>query len=198
MLFPLVLSFPSVCIRDNSFRMRQMIFLYFTKWNNHLTTCCNVTIYTIDTFSDPFPRGQWWVQLPKITCMRTQRRYRRERQTRFAVQIAAIFLSRSVCTVTNKAVVSTSFFRVAYGYHVLSVRTLDAYSDWTRQRQIDDVDLDQNDYATRSVWMLHLINMFSKTSSSCFTPSNNCWRVQSECILWGSIQTGRVSVNLTA
>ena len=23
-----------------------------------LTTCCNVTMYTIDTFSDPFPRGQ--------------------------------------------------------------------------------------------------------------------------------------------
>ena len=27
-------------------------------------TCCNVTVYTIDRFSDPFPRGQWWVTLP--------------------------------------------------------------------------------------------------------------------------------------
>ena len=34
-------------------------FVYFTKSNDHLTTCCNVTIYTIDPFSDPFPRGQW-------------------------------------------------------------------------------------------------------------------------------------------
>ena len=28
-------------------------------------TCCNVTMYTIDTVSDPFPSGQWWVKLPK-------------------------------------------------------------------------------------------------------------------------------------
>ena len=27
-----------------------------------LTTRCNVTMYTKDTSSDPFPRGQWWVK----------------------------------------------------------------------------------------------------------------------------------------
>ena len=97
-------------------------FVYFTKWNNHLKTCCNVTMYTIDTFSDPFPRGQWWVNLPKIACLRTQRRYRRDRPTHFAAEIAAIFWSRCVCTVTNKTIVS--IFRVAWRYRVLSVRTL--------------------------------------------------------------------------
>ena len=65
MLFPLDLLLPSVCNGDQSFRMRQMNFLYLTKSNKHLTTCCNVTIYTIDTFSDPFHRGQWWVKLHK-------------------------------------------------------------------------------------------------------------------------------------
>ena len=82
----------------------------------------------IDTFefSDPFPRGQWWVKLPKIACLRTQRRYRKDSQTRFAVKIAAIFLSRSVCTVTYKTIVSTYFLRVAYIYRVLSVRALTA------------------------------------------------------------------------
>ena len=33
----------------------------------HLTTYCNVTIYTIDMFSDLFPRSQWLVKLPKNT-----------------------------------------------------------------------------------------------------------------------------------
>ena len=65
---------------------------------------------TIDTFSDPFPCSQWWVKLLKIACMQTQRRYRRDRQTRFAVEIEDIYLSLSVCTVTNKTIVSTSFF----------------------------------------------------------------------------------------
>ena len=84
--------------------------------------CDNVYV----PISDPFPRGQWWVKLPKKAY---QRRYRRDRQTCFAVKIAAIFLSRSVCTVTNKTIVSTSSFSRRNGYRVLSVRTLMTISD---------------------------------------------------------------------
>ena len=57
MLFPLVLSLPSVSIRYKSFETSD-IFSTSQKSNNYLTTCCNVTMNTIDTFSDPFPRGQ--------------------------------------------------------------------------------------------------------------------------------------------
>ena len=67
MLFPLVLSLPSVCIKDKSFRMAQMIFLYFTKKHTKNNNNNKTTMNMIDTFSDLFPRarGQWWVKLPK-------------------------------------------------------------------------------------------------------------------------------------
>ena len=54
MLCPLVLLLPSICIRgirDKCFAISQ------NKTTTNLTYC-NVTMYTIDTFSDPFPRGQ--------------------------------------------------------------------------------------------------------------------------------------------
>ena len=61
-------------------------------------------------------------------------------------------------------------------------QTVRVYSDWTRQRQIDGVSIVayENYNAARPIWILRLPNMCSKTSASCFTPSNSRWRVQSE------------------
>ena len=56
----------------------------------------------------------------RVWCARKKRPHR----DFVAANIAAVNRPLSVCLDPNKTIVSTSFFRVAYGYRVLFVRTL--------------------------------------------------------------------------
>ena len=81
-------------------------------------------MYTKDVFSDPFPFGYLWVKWPKNSMPAHSEAISLNWKT--SSKPDEIFLSRFVCTVAYKTIVYTSFYRVAYGYRVLSVRTLRA------------------------------------------------------------------------
>ena len=96
MLFPLVLLLSSVCIRDQSFRMRQMLFFVLLKMKqqlNDMLQCDNVYDRHVH-----WPVSAWSV-VGEVTLKSHACELRgdiAELENHFAVKTRRIFLSRSI------------------------------------------------------------------------------------------------------